>query len=115
MEQPVILASASPQRKTLLANLGVEFVVIPSQVNEETCSEKDPAKRAVQLAREKAEEVAQRHRGRWVIGCDTLVVAPDGTLLEKAAIEEEAREMLKLQSGGHRLFTLDSLFSARVA
>jgi septum formation protein len=98
--EPIILASSSPQRKTLLEGLGIPFVVIPSQVNEEACTEVDPAKRAVLLAREKAQEVAGRHRGRWVIGCDTLVVAPDGTLLEKPVDEADARRMLMMQSGG---------------
>lgn len=78
----------------------MEFVVIPSQVNEEACTEMDPAKRAQMLAREKAGEVAARHRGRWVVGCDTLVVSPDGTLLEKAVDGADARRMLTLQSGG---------------
>lgn len=98
--EPLILASASPQRKTLLEGLGLPFVVIPSQVNEEACTETDPAKRALMLAREKAEEVSARHRGRWVIGCDTLVVAPGGALLEKPTDEADARRMLTLQSGG---------------
>ena len=97
---PLILASASPQRRTLLEGLGIPFVVIPSQVNEEACTEMDPPKRAQLLAREKAQEVADRHRGRWVIGCDTLVMAPDGTLLEKAVDADDARRMLRLQSGG---------------
>lgn len=98
--EPLILASASPQRKTLLEGLGVPFVVVPSRVNEEACTEVDPAKRAVLLAREKAQEVAERHRGRWVIGCDTLVVARDGTLMEKPVHEADARRMLALLSGG---------------
>lgn len=97
---PLILASASPQRKTLLEGLGIPFVVVPSRVNEEACTERDPAKRAELLAREKAQEVAERHRGRWVVGCDTLVVAPDGTLLEKPADQRDARRMLLVQSGG---------------
>lgn len=98
--EPLILASASPQRKRLLEGLGVEFVIVPSQVNEALCTESDPAKRAVMLAREKAQEVSERHRGRWIIGCDTLVVAPNGTLLEKPVDETDARRMLQLQSGG---------------
>lgn len=96
--EPIILASASPQRKILLAGLGVDFVIIPSQVNEEACTEYDPAQRALLLAREKAQDVAERHRGRTVIGCDTLVVAPDGSLLEKPVDEADARRMLALQS-----------------
>ncbi len=99
MEQPIILASASPQRKILLAGLGIDFVVVPSQVNEEACTELDPAARALMLAREKAQEVQERHRGRWVIGCDTLVVASTGERLEKPVDEADARRMITLHSG----------------
>lgn len=98
--EPLILASSSPQRKRLLEGLGIAFVVIPSKVNEEACTENNPATRSVMLAREKAQEVADRHRGRWIIGCDTLVVAPDGALLEKPVDEADARRMLEIQSGG---------------
>lgn len=95
----IILASSSPQRKTLLEGLGVLFSVIPSQVNEEACTEMDPAARAQLLAREKAHDVAGRHRGQWVIGCDTLVVAHTGERLEKPVDAEDARRMLQLHSG----------------
>lgn len=97
--QPLILASSSPQRKTLLEGLGIDFVIIPSRFNEMDHPEKDPAKRAQYLAREKASDVASMHRGRWVLGCDTLVVADDGTLLEKPLDAADARRMLLLQSG----------------
>lgn len=95
----LILASASPQRKYLLEGLGLSFNVVPSQINEEACTEMDPAKRAHLLAREKAHDVAERHRGQWVIGSDTLVVAADGTRLEKPVDADEARQMLLLHSG----------------
>lgn len=96
----LILASASPQRKTLLEGIGLSFSVIPSRVPEEMCTESDPTTRAVHLAREKALDVGARHRGEWIIGCDTLVVAPNGTLLEKPKDAKEAHQMLMLQSGG---------------
>lgn len=96
---PLILASASPQRQRLLEGLGVEFVVIPSKVDEEACEIRNHVERALTLSRLKAEEVAERHRGRWVIGCDTLVEGHEGSVLEKSANEEEAAEMLRLQSG----------------
>lgn len=98
--EPLILASASPQRKHLLEGLGVSFVIIPSQVNEEACTELNPPARATLLAQEKAREVAERHRGRWVLGSDTLVTAPDGSLLEKPVNADDARRMLRMQSGG---------------
>ncbi len=99
MSEQVILASASPQRKTLLEGLGVLFVVIPSAVDEACCLEKDPAKRAVVLSELKARDVAAKNPDTWVIGSDTLVVAADGTLLEKAQSDDEARMMIEKQSG----------------
>ncbi len=97
---PIILASASPQRKRLLEGLGVRFEVVTSTIDESLCEEKDPAKRAVVLAEMKAGDVYAHRSDSFVIGCDTLVVAPDGTLLEKPANRDEAHTMLKKQSGG---------------
>lgn len=97
---PWVLASQSPQRKTLLAGLGIAFDVVPGTVDESACAEQDPATRSLVLAEQKARDVAGRMTGRFVIGCDTLVVAPDGTLLEKPLNADDARRMLRLQSGG---------------
>ncbi|MDD5469381.1 MAG: Maf family protein [Candidatus Peribacteraceae bacterium] len=95
----MVLASASPQRKQLLAGLGVQFSVQPSAIDECICTEREPAKRAVALARMKALDIAASCTDAYVIGCDTLVVASDGTLLEKPAHAHDAREMLVRQSG----------------
>ena len=95
----LILASRSPQRKAILKRLGVVFEVMPSPFDESTVLEKDPKKRAVILAEKKAEVIAKGHPDQWVIGVDTLVVASDGTLLEKPSDAEDARHMLRLHSG----------------
>ncbi|MEK7563204.1 MAG: Maf family protein [Patescibacteria group bacterium] len=94
-----ILASASPQRRELMKGLGMKFDVIPSDFDESACTEKDPPKRALVLARLKAEDVHRVHPDCWILGCDTLVVASDGTLLEKPGDAGEAEKMLRLQSG----------------
>ncbi len=95
----IILASASPQRRELLQGLGLSFEVMPSSVDESACAEKDPAVRASVLARLKAEDVHALHPDACVIGCDTLVVSADGTLLEKPVDAADAERMLRLQSG----------------
>lgn len=95
----LILASASPQRRTLLEGLGLIFDVIPSNVHEPGHPELSPSKRAQELALMKAQEVAARHAGCWIIGCDTLVESADGDLLEKPRDAEEARMMIRVQSG----------------
>lgn len=99
MSLPLVLASSSPQRRLLLQGLGVEFIVDPSNVDENACTERDAAKRAAHLARLKAQDVMGRHPGACVIGCDTLVEAPTGEILEKPMDEADARRMLRLQSG----------------
>lgn len=99
MDHVLILASASPQRKQLLEGLGVSFQVVPSTVEERDCTERDPALRAQVLARMKAQDVARRYTDTFVIGCDTLVVAADASLLEKPEDETEARTMLMKHSG----------------
>ena len=99
MALSLVLASASPQRKQLLSGLGLQFSVQPSTIEESDCPEREPAKRSVVLARMKALDVAVSYPDSYVIGCDTLVVAADGTLLEKPADEHEAREMLIRHSG----------------
>jgi septum formation protein len=100
MQSSLILASTSPQRKILLEGLGLTFTIVPSAVDEDAHPEKDPALRCRTLARLKAEEVAMRHPGQFVLGADTLVVNHTGLLLEKPANAEEARRMLCAQSGG---------------
>ncbi len=99
MNPRIILASASPQRKTLLEGLGVQFEVMPSSVDEDGHPERSPRERSVILSRLKAEDIAAKHKGAIVIGCDTLVVSSTGELLEKPKDPEDARRMLESQSG----------------
>lgn len=94
----LILASASPQRTRLLEGIGIPHDVIPSSVDEDAHPELDPVKRCIALAHEKARDVALRNPARWVIGCDTLVVSGDGTLLEKPRDEADARRMIARHS-----------------
>lgn len=101
--QQLILASASPQRKAILHGLGVAFDVSPSSVDEDRHPEQSPQDRAVILARLKAQDIAARAKDAFVIGCDTLVAAADGTLLEKPRDEHDARRMMRLHSGATSL------------
>ncbi len=101
----VVLASGSPRRKELLAQIGIAPEIIPSQVEERT-DETEPDQIVMELSRMKAEEVASRcEPGTLVIGADT-VVAVDGEVLGKPGTEERAREMIgKLQGKVHQVYT----------
>ncbi|HEX2500707.1 MAG TPA: Maf family protein [Methylomirabilota bacterium] len=99
----LILASASPRRRDLLARLGLPFEVRPSGV-EETLDPGVPAPSlAMALARAKARDTADGlsvtgEGPALVLGADTLVVL-DGRPVGKPATREEAGEMLRALRG----------------
>jgi septum formation protein len=100
-----ILASASPRRSELLNQLGLEFEVVPSGIDEVAREGETPAEHVLRLATAKAGELADRYPEAWVIGADTIVVI-NGDFLEKPADESEARAMLARLSGRkHEVFT----------
>ncbi len=101
----IILASASPRRKEILEKTGLQFMVDESSYEEETDSGLKPRELARYLSREKAREVARRHRDALIIAADTIVVS-GGRLFGKPRRTQEAREMLKALSGkSHSVIT----------
>lgn len=102
-----ILASASPRRKELLAQIIPEFEVIPSCADESVQGKVSPKDLVLLLAARKAEEVALRpeNTGKKIIGSDT-VVAFQGEVLGKPKDEADAFRMLKGLSGKrHAVYT----------
>ena len=94
----LVLASSSPRRFDLLTEAGLCFVVVPAEVKE-WHDEAVPVGELTRVnAALKAEWVAQRHPGSWVIGADTLV-SIDGWVLGKPADLAEARGMLGRLAG----------------
>ena len=93
----IILASRSPQRKTLLKSMGVQFTAIPCDVEE--TSEGEPREVVLANALAKGRAVAERRRqGTLVIAGDTEVVV-DGRVVGQPAFEGEARWCLETLSG----------------
>lgn len=101
----IVLASASPRRKELLGQLGVEFEICVSDVDE-NISEAMPARLVEELSSRKAEAVFRQVEGDvLVIGADTVVALQD-RILGKPKNAEHAREMLRsLQSKEHQVYT----------
>ena len=102
-----VLASASPRRKELLAELIKEFEIIPSMADESAQGHTSPKALVAYLASIKAEEVVKRpeNAGKIVIGSDTVVVYK-GMVLGKPKDEEDAYRMLKMLSGKkHAVYT----------
>ena len=97
--QPIILASASPRRRELLSQAGVEFeAVISDSPEAEAFAGEPPDEYARRSACQKAASVAALRPVRLVLGADT-VVAVAGTILGKPADEADAAAMLRLLRG----------------
>lgn len=100
MSGGIVLASASPRRKELLASVGIAFDVVPSRAPEDELPGETPREHVVRLSLDKAQEVAARPEveGRFFIGSDTIVLR-DGDILGKPKDSQEAAAMLRSLSG----------------
>ncbi|MBC7807109.1 MAG: septum formation protein Maf [Akkermansiaceae bacterium] len=95
----LLLASASPRRRELLALLGVRFTVVVSRFDEDSLKRlTDPVEYVRAAALGKAEEVASRRVG-ITLGCDTDVVSPNGMILGKPVDADDAKRLLRSLSG----------------
>jgi septum formation protein len=97
----LVLASASPRRSELLRSVGLQFDVVPADIDESTWPGETPSDYVARLSNEKACVVAERvggGDGGIVIAADTTVDV-DGRILEKPVDDADARRMLRLLSG----------------
>ena len=94
----VVLASASPRRRELLAAAGLSVHVDPVDVDEELRAGEPPEAYVARVAEAKAAAGRQRHPDAVVIGADTTVVI-EGEVLGKPVDDDDARRMLTRLSG----------------
>ena len=99
-----ILASASPRRKEILLNLGLDFTVVTSDADEES-DIRDPEELTMELARRKGQAVAEHLSGigkldenTVIISADTVVFC-DGEILGKPRDKADAEKMIRMLSG----------------
>jgi septum formation protein len=109
---PLVLASASPRRRALLAAAGFEFSVAPADIDESVRPGLGPEEAAEDIALQKARTAAERWRGgdALVLGADTIVaVGTDGVDLEYLAKPTDARDaarmLTRLSGSRHRVVT----------
>ncbi len=101
----LILASASPRRRQLLAVLGLPFQAMNADVDETPLPGEAPAALAERLAQAKAVVGARQHPGHVVLGSDTVVVR-DGEAIGKPGTPDEAvRTLRRLREGEHQVIT----------
>jgi septum formation protein len=101
-KHPLVLASQSRARQTLLANAGIDFEAIAADIDERAVQQNSglsaPGDIAALLAREKALAVSMRLSGRYIVGADQTLAL--GTrLFSKPSGRAQAREQLRALAG----------------
>ncbi len=106
----LVLASASPRRIELLKLIGLDFDIMPANINENSDNFFEAGKYAIEMSRRKAVSVAEEIRTKvsgdtMVLGADTIVVTDD-LILGKPADSTDAEHMLKLlENRWHEVIT----------
>ena len=106
----IILASASPRRKELLSQIGIEYEVIPSNT-EEIITSALPCEIVMELAKQKAEDIEGKINtpGKIVLGADTIVAFND-KVMGKPSDKDAAVAMISmLENATHQVYTGVSL------
>jgi septum formation protein len=110
--QPLILASQSAVRKSLLANAGIAAETVPANIDERAIQEdsglKDPGEIATLLAGEKAMFISAKHPGRYFVGADQTLALGE-QLFSKRSIRGAAAAQIATLSG--QTHTLNSAVS----
>ncbi|MFM2591028.1 Maf family protein [Vibrio sp. TBV020] len=105
MTKPLILASGSPRRKELLAQLGFEFSVLKTDVEESQNQGETAYNYVSRLSKDKAMAAVELQPESVVLGSDTIVVC-DNKVLEKPDDLAHAKQMLLMLSGReHQVMT----------
>ena len=109
MAEKLVLASASPFRKAMLVNAGLDVEAVPAELDERALeaplgeSGASPEDVALILAEAKAVEVSQRRPGALVLGCDQTLSLGDEIFHKPADMEGARRHLLALSGKTHKL------------
>ncbi len=98
IQERLLLASASPRRREILENLGFEFEILPSNVEESEVPWNDPVESAKLLAEIKGVDAQKTRPRKTIIAADTIVLC-EGQVMGKPKSSEDAAKMLGTLSG----------------
>ncbi len=104
----LILASSSPRRRDLLAQIGVQFGVQSADIDETPLAGEQPSAYVVRMAREKVLACAASQQGSQaftIIGADTSVIADDGILGKPQDYNDAENMLLRLSGRVHQVMT----------
>jgi septum formation protein len=104
-----ILASASPRRRTLLQNLGLDFEIFEARIEERPEPGETPQEFVLRAACDKTSVISARNPASWVLGADTVVVHGNRILGKPKNSAEALQVLLSLSGRRHLVHTGFSL------
>jgi septum formation protein len=117
----VILASASPRRRQLLAQIGIKDIeIVPSGFAEDLSKDLTPMDYVLQTAIQKVQDVyhkeinnTEKGEPALIIAADTIIVSHYGVIIEKPRSKKEHIDMLKMlrDQGAHKVVTAVAVMS----
>lgn len=109
----IILASASPRRKELLAKIGLKFSIEKSNIKEDLGTNLSPKKLAEYLSYRKAYKISKKHSNATIIAADTLVVL-NNKVIGKPKNSKDAKKILRKLSGkAHSVITAFTIIDTK--
>ncbi|MEA5445661.1 Maf family protein [Gammaproteobacteria bacterium AB-CW1] len=105
----LILASQSPRRKALLEQLGLDFQVMPADIDETVTPGEGPGEFVRRMARQKAAAILAREPGALVLGSDTAVVLDDHIMGKPRDQADGAAMLARLSGRSHQVFSAVAL------
>ncbi len=105
MRFPVILASASPRRKDLLANIVPSFSTLPADIDETPHLHENPQALVERLATAKARHIGQHNISAVIVGSDTIVATKNEILGKPIDYADFVRMMQALSGKVHKVYT----------
>ena len=110
----IILGSASPRRKQLLTELGIEFSIKTTQKEEEYPQNLDGAEIAEFLAKQQAEVISKELTGNYLLITADTIVIQNNEILHKPKDKDEAQRILQNLSGkSHKVISGVCIKSAK--
>ncbi len=105
IKKKIILASKSPRREYLLKLLGLNFDIIPSNIDESQFILTSPSDFVETLSKEKAQVIANLHPDTIIIAADTIVWLENEVLSKPKSYDEAFKMLRKLSNNTHEVFT----------
>lgn len=105
IKKKIILASKSPRREYLLKLLGLNFDIIPSNIDESQFILTSPSDFVETLSKEKAQVIANLHTDTIIIAADTIVWLENEVLSKPKSYDEAFKMLRKLSNNTHEVFT----------